>query len=55
MSLKYQYLAKKRHSHRYFEAKSICKFKHPSNYTNCKICLFFTGFTRRTQKEFNKK
>jgi hypothetical protein len=50
MSKKYQYFAKKRGSHYYFEAQSICKFGTSGNFIKCHICLNRAGRTRRIQK-----
>jgi hypothetical protein len=54
MSKRYQYFAKKRHSHRYFEASTPCKNKQHNNHITCKICLRFTGYTRKIQQEHDK-
>jgi hypothetical protein len=59
MSKKYQYLAKKRDSYRYQEAKTMCiqhgGFQTHINYTTCWRCLRFSGSTRRKQQEFDLK
>lgn len=51
MSKRYQYFAKKRSSHRYFEASTPCTRKQSHNYITCNICLRTTGYTRRLQQE----
>ena len=51
MSKKYQYFAKKRDSHLYRDANSLCNTKVPNNYINCEICLRRrVGNTRQKQK-----
>ena len=49
MSKKYCYFAKKRSSHRYYEATTTCKGN--GNFTSCKTCLKYAGYTRNKQKE----
>ena len=46
MSKKYQYFARKRRSHNFFEAISTCKLRHANNTTNCPMCLSRTGRTK---------
>lgn len=55
MSKSYQYFAKKRNSHYYMEAMSICKHNNPNNYTKCKTCLIRTGRTRQFQRQMQKQ
>ena len=50
MSKRYQYFAKKRESHLYFNAKTLCKNKCPHNHVTCKICLRSAGRTRQVQQ-----
>ncbi len=50
MSKKYQYFAQKRMSSRYYDAKTICKFKYSHNCTKCKVCLKKSGHTRFMQQ-----
>lgn len=53
MSKRYQFLAERRRSHRYFEAISPCKkagIYH--GYINCKTCLRPTGSTVISQELF---
>lgn len=54
MSKRYQYFARKRCSHRYFEAVTPCKNKQPHNHIKCNVCLKFTGYTRRLQQEHTR-
>lgn len=54
MSKSYQYYAKKRGSHRYFDVSTPCTNKQSHNHITCKYCLWFTGETRRKQQEFDK-
>lgn len=46
MSKKYIYFAKKRKSHYFMEASTMCK-PFGSPYTTCKTCLANAGRTRR--------
>lgn len=55
MSKSYQYFAKKRCSHRFFEVSTLCKCKQPNNYVTCKTCLWFAGETRKKQKGKEKE
>lgn len=55
MSKKYKYFAEKRGSDKYLNAKHPCKMKSSHNYITCRVCMKYTGYTRRLQIEhFNK-